>query len=148
MNPDRIVAATTNISAPAQDVWAVLTDFERYSKWHPALSIERPLSIGAGSLLEGRAFAGDGQTSKFMATIVEVARPRRLVWEGGIRGILVGSHSFLLVQRGDGTTDVTDSEEFSGVEADTFLAERPELVDTYELNGAALKRYVEGPETP
>ena len=148
MNAERVVAATTNISASVQNVWAVLTDFERYSRWHPTLSLAPPPSVDAGNLLEGQALADDGQASHFMVTLVEVERPRRLVWEGGVRGILFGSHSFLLDQRADGTTGLTDSEEFSGVEADTFLAEHPNLVDSYQLNGAALKRYVEGPSAP
>jgi hypothetical protein len=143
MKTDRKVTATTSISAPVERVWEVLTDFKRYSSWHPVLSIDRPANLIEGALLEGTLSARDGASSHFMVTIVDVESPRRLVWTGGTPGILIGTHSFLLDQRADRTTGFTDSEEFSGSEADTYIAEHPRLLDSYIVNADAIKRYVE-----
>jgi hypothetical protein len=56
----------------------------------------------------------------------------------------VGKHSVVLKPRSDGTTEYTDSEEFSGsAAAETVERGRAQLEDQYMRSSAALKAWVE-----
>jgi len=75
------------IDAPPERVWSVLTDFGGYPAWNPLL-------------LEARGEAREGA--------------RRLVWKGGVPGLLHGEHYFELTPEGSGTRFV-QGEHFTGV---------------------------------
>ena len=59
VDPDAIVrSVTVQIAAPAQAVWDVLVDFDRYSEWNPfcveasgVLEVGEPLSMKLLSLI-------------------------------------------------------------------------------------------------
>ena len=46
-------------------------------------------------------------------TVLQYEAPRRLVWEGGVPGVVMGQHSFVLDPH-DGGTRYTESEVFTG----------------------------------
>jgi len=145
MQEDLVVSVTTRISASMEEVWRTLTTFDQYSAWHPTLRIDgTPETAVVGARLDGRLTGGPSGQQPFSVTIVDVDAPRRLVWEGGTPSVLFGRHSFVLTALPDGTTECTDSEEFSGSSAAEVLGKnRHQIEQDYTRYDAALKAWVE-----
>ncbi|MFJ4782326.1 SRPBCC domain-containing protein [Streptomyces sp. NPDC088794] len=140
-----VVTAVTRISAPVEDVWRVLVAFDAYAHWHPVLSFDtKPEQALVGAELPGRVARGDTAEQDVALRIVEVEAPRRLVWEGGSLDTLLGRHSFLLTPQPDGTTELTDSEEFFGPAADELVPALGRFREEYARNGVALRARVTG----
>ena len=67
------------INAPAEEVFALLTDTGRYGEWVPGWAglDEGPATVGEGDSLRWRLY-GHRLTFTFRSTITEVEAPRRL----------------------------------------------------------------------
>lgn len=76
--------------------------------------------------------------------IVDVRAPHRLVWEGGSLDAILGRHSFVLTPQPDGTSELTDSEEFFGAAVAELIPALGRLSEEYSRYGAALQARVEG----
>ncbi|MFE9603973.1 SRPBCC domain-containing protein [Streptomyces hokutonensis] len=140
-----VVTAVTTIAAPTEAVWRVLVTFDQYARWHPVLSLDaRPERVVVGAEVPGRVSDGAGGGQDVTMRIVEVAAPRRLVWEGGSLDAVLGRHSFTLAQLPDGGTELTDSEEFFGATAAGLVPALGRLGEEYARYGAALRARVEG----
>jgi hypothetical protein len=139
-----VVTAVTRISAPVEDVWRVLVAFDEYAHWHPVLSLDaKPEQVVIGAKVPGRVSSVDTGEQDVVMTIVVVDAPGRLVWEGGSLDGLLGRHSFVLTAQPDGTTELTESEVFSGPAAPDLIPELGLLTQDYARYGAALKIRVE-----
>jgi hypothetical protein len=134
-----VVTAVTRISASVEDVWRVLMAFDQYAQWHPVLSLDaKPEQVVVGAEIPGRTPGGD-----VMMRIVEVEAPHRLVWEGGSLDAILGRHSFVLTSQPDGSTELTDSEEFFGAAAAELIPTLDQLKQDYARYGAALQARAE-----
>ncbi|SEE00743.1 hypothetical protein SAMN05216532_6583 [Streptomyces sp. 2231.1] len=112
----RRISSAVHISAPAEQVWAVLTDFERFHEWNPFL-VEAAGQAVPGTRLSLRfRLPGGGREMVFTPTVLESEPGRLLRWRGrfGVPGVFDGVHSFELTAR-DGGTHVLQSERFSGL---------------------------------
>ncbi|MDT5116544.1 MAG: hypothetical protein QOE30_2283 [Mycobacterium sp.] len=139
-----VVTAVTRISAPVEDVWRVLVAFDQYSQWHPVLSLDaKPEQVVVGAEVPGRVSGDDTGQQDVTMRIVDVEAPRRLVWEGGSLDAILGRHSFVLTPQPDGTTELTDSEEFFGAAAGELMPALDQLREDYARYGAALQARVE-----
>jgi hypothetical protein len=135
-----VVTAVTKISAPIEDVWRVLVAFDEYEHWHPVLSLDaKPEQVVVGAKVPGRVAGIDTGEQDVVMTIVAVEAPGRLVWEGGSLDALLGRHSFVLTAQPGGTTELTESEAFSGPTAPDLIPELDRLTQDYSRYGAALK---------
>jgi len=140
-----VVTAVTRISASVADVWRVLVAFDQYAQWHPVLSLDaKPEQVVVGAEIPGHRSGGDAPEQDVTMRIVDVAAPRRLVWEGGSLDAILGRHSFVLTPQSDGTTELTDSEEFFGAVAAELVPALGQLTKDYARYGAALRARVEG----
>ena len=145
MQETPVVTATTTISAPVEDVWRVLVAFDEYAQWHPVLSLDaKPEQVVVGAKIPGRVAGVDTEAQDVVMTIVAVEAPSRLVWEGGSPDALLGRHSFVLTAQPDGTTELTESEAFSGPSAPDLIPALGKLTQDYARYGAALKTRAEG----
>lgn len=97
------------IAAPQSDIWAALTDFERYTEWARDLKevnvVERD-GEGRATVVHYRA-AGMGRSTNYSLRYEWDDAPDRLPWElveGDIMRVLDGAYE--LSER-DGGTDVT-----------------------------------------
>ena len=103
----RTIAATIDIDAPPVDVWAVLTDLNRYPEWNPHIR-EGAGAVTAGRRLALRMFPPRGGPVTIRPTVL-VAEPaadwRLLSGLPGIFGRLIfsGEHRFALTAAGGGT---------------------------------------------
>jgi hypothetical protein len=139
------VSVRTRISAPLEEVWRVLTDFGSYGAWHPILTLESHAGpLGVGTVLRGQSSGGLAGQQPVAFTIARVREPNQLAWTGGDPEVVAGRHSFQLERLADGTTELTESEVFTGPAApDVIGPQLPELHAAYETFAAALKKRVE-----
>ncbi|MGW0505078.1 SRPBCC family protein [Micromonospora sp. NPDC003241] len=137
---DAKLTAVIDINATPQAVWAVLTDFAAYGEWSNFTAAEG--SARVGNRLTMRM---PGMT--FRPTVTVATPDRELRWVGTLvtKQLFHGEHSFVLSVNPDGTTRVTNHEEFSGFLTAVmrrFL--RTPKNDGYAAFNAGLKRRVEG----
>ena len=111
-----ILGHTIDIQAPADRVWAVLTDTAAYPTWNPFMTrLEGDLVVGAR--LAVTVVPPGGKPNNFSPTVTEVEPGRRLAWLGRLLAtwIFAGAHSFEVRPLGPGATRFTQSERFSGL---------------------------------
>jgi hypothetical protein len=139
------VSVQTRINAPLEQAWQVLIDFGNYGTWHPTLTLEShrgPLAVGA--VLRGQSSGGPAGQQPVAFTIARVQEPNHLAWTGGDPEVVAGRHSFQLERLAAGTTELTESEAFTGPAAPEAIGRQlPELRAAYETFAAALKKRAE-----
>jgi hypothetical protein len=145
--PDRLaVSVRTLINAPLEQVWQLLTDFGSYHVWHPILTLEPhagPLAVG--TVLEGLSSGGPAGEQSVVFTVAAVREPNDLAWTGGDPDVLAGRHSFHLEQLADASTELIETEVFTGPTAAAVIGgQLPQLHSAYEAFAAAFKKFVEG----
>ena len=119
----------TEIAAPPEVVWDVLTAIDRWPTWNPDVkSMSMPGDLVAGS--EFRWKAGPGTIT---SVLQHVDRPRQIAWTGktlGIRAI----HVYRLEPRGDGTF-VSTEESYEGLPARLFRGPVQKTLDAALADG-------------
>lgn len=117
------ITAVTEIDAPPERVWAVLTDTGRYPEWNPFV---RRLD---GTIAVGERIAVDLQlpgrkVQPMRPTVVAVEEGTSFAWLGrvGVPGVLDGRHRFQVEPTGDGRTRLVQSERLSGALVPMFRA--------------------------
>ncbi len=111
----RRIAVTTEIAAPAEAVWAQLTDTESFPAWNPFIqSLSGTVAVGAR--LEACIAPPNGRPMTFRPTVTVVEEGRRLEWLGRLLlpGVFDGRHSFTLEPFAGGTR-LTQAETFTGI---------------------------------
>ena len=111
-------ALTTEIeiAAPAERVWAVLTDFSAYPSWNPfVVSIAGDLVPAAQLNVQLKPPAGRAMTMKPHVTRVDPGT--RFAWRGSlpIPGLFAGEHQFEVTSLGPNKVRFVHSEQFSGL---------------------------------
>jgi hypothetical protein len=132
-------ACEIEIAAAPEDVWAVLTEFERWPSWNPDVK-SVAMDGGVAVRSEFRWKAGPGTIT---STIRRVEPPFLVAWTGktlGIREI----HFWWLEAR-DGSTFVRTEESYDGAVAWLFRRPLQKTLDRALANGLRhLKAEVEG----
>jgi hypothetical protein len=145
------VTVTTDIAAPPETVWRVLTEFTRYAAWHPVLSLDgTEPELAPGTLLPFRLSGGTAGDQEFTAELTQVTPPVLLAWQGGIRDVFFGRHTFELQGLPGNCTRFIDTERWSGtMAASTITEHHAALEKEYTRIVAALKQQAEhGPAAP
>lgn len=129
-------AVTRTIDAPADRIWALLTDAPAYPEWNPAvLGIEGTIALGEKLAL--RSIANPKRTFKLRVT--EMEAPQRMVWSGGMPlGLFQGVRTYSLTPTGGGT-EFTMVEEYSGLLEPMISKSIPDLTDSFEKFADGLK---------
>jgi hypothetical protein len=129
-----VYRTTFAVDAPAEKVWEVLIDFDRWAEWNPSIpSIEGEPRVGSTVAM---TLAMPGRPSaKVKAKLTQVEPDRRLVWDGniGMDRLFAGHREFLIEPQPDGTVHFTHVEEVSGLLFPLFRA----------VMGAAIRRHHE-----
>lgn len=104
--------ATKTIDAPAEAIWAIITDAPSYPEWEPTVDrIEG--TIAPGNKITAYTKLSPGRA--FPVTVSTFEPARKMVWSGGMPlGLFKGERTFLLEAQGATTTQVTVQELFSG----------------------------------
>ena len=132
------------INAQPEKVWAVLTDFEKYSTWNPFIkSIEGEKAVGNKLKVLIQPPNGGGMTFKPVVLAYDVNKEFR--WRGklGISGIFDGEHYFRLIDMGESTTKFIHGEKFSGILVPLMGGTLSKTREGFQLMNEALKRECE-----
>jgi uncharacterized protein YndB with AHSA1/START domain len=130
-------SATTTIKASPETIWTILTNASGYPEWDPGVeSIEG--RIAAGETITARTKYSPGRA--FPAKVTEFVPGRKMVWTGGMPlGLFKGERTFTLSPQGDGTTQFTLREVFSGPLLGVFGRSITDLNPVFQQFAAGLK---------
>ena len=130
------------IRAPAERIWALLTDAAGYPRWNSTVSrIDGTIAPGGRITVHARMAAGRA----FPVTVAEFEPGARMVWRGGMPfGLFVGTRVFVLVPGGEGEVRFSMREEFTGLLAPLISRSIPDLQPAFDAFAADLKRAAEG----
>src|SRR5262245_47245227 len=109
------ISVVTEIDAPADAVWRVLTDTSRFPDWNPFItSFEGTPAVGAGITVVLALSNRKPQTLR--PKIIELQEGRSLVWRGhiGVPGILGARHRLEVQEAEDQHSRFVQHERFSG----------------------------------
>ena len=110
----KTVSATTQIAAPPTDVWAILTDLDRYPEWNPLFrEASGQIAIGEKITLKS-VHPASGRMMTVKPKILVAEPGAELRWASSLPGIMSGEHSFTL-SPADGGTRLVQSEAFRGL---------------------------------
>jgi hypothetical protein len=110
------ISVSTEIDAPAEAVWRVLTETDDFAEWNPFItSFEGSLVLGAriSVVLALR----DRKPQTLRPVIIQLDPGRSLVWRGrvGVPGILDARHHLQVERRDAQHSRFVQYEHFSGV---------------------------------
>ena len=131
------------IDAPPAEVWRHLVDFDRHDEWSQHFVLRGKPIVGEPGRLKFVIF---GRPASAPVVIEKINEERELRWSGGPRGLVYGSHYFILRPQKDGRrTHFRHGEDFSGILAPlvwTLLT--AQLGPSYSGFNEELKQRVEG----
>lgn len=140
------IATKIEIDAPADAIWAELTDTARYTDWNPFVThLSGDLTVG--NRLDVTVQPKGTAPMKFTPTVLASDNARELRWLGrlGFKGLFDGEHYFILEETASGTTIFRHGETFSGMLAYIlFPLIGGDTEKGFNAMNAALKRRVEG----
>lgn len=133
-------AVTIRIDAPPEKVWTLLTDAAGFPSWNTTVtSIEGPIALG--QKLAIRVPSAPKQT--FKPKVSEFDAGTRMVWRDGFAPMFQGVRTFTLAKAGEGATDFSMVEVFSGLMLPMIAGSLPDFVPIFEQYAADLKRAAE-----
>ncbi|MGO9835162.1 MAG: SRPBCC family protein [Polyangiaceae bacterium] len=130
-------AITVNIRAPAERLWAILTDAAGFARWNSTVSSVGG-TIADGQRLELKVPTAPDRTFRPRVTISEPGKS--MVWSDGMAPMFKGVRTFTLAPQPDGSTDFAMSEVFSGVMLPMIKGSLPDFGPVFEAYAADLKR--------
>lgn len=129
----------TTIAAEPDVVWALLTDAPGYPAWNSTvISIDG--TIAAGEEIELKSKVDPERT--FELTVSAFEPDHKLVWEDG-GSAFKGVRTFTLTAKGDGTTEVTMAEVFTGSMMGMIEGKLPDFRPSFDAFAADLKHAAE-----
>jgi hypothetical protein len=135
--PAEVVSSSTTVQGPKREVWAVLTDFERYDEWNPVVTSAVGEAVEGGDLDLEVVLPGHDPES-LDAKVLIVRPERKLRWQDRLLlpGLRDWEYEFALEPLEDGRVLVVQQLRIEGLLApfaDTDAAE-----EALELAAAAL----------
>jgi hypothetical protein len=110
------IHVATDIAAPADTVWAVLTDFGAYARWNPFIRRARG-TAQKGEDVHLQVRSPWRIPLRFRATVLDADEGRELHWEGHVLAgwLASGEHWFEIAPIDDGRVRFVQRERFSGL---------------------------------
>ena len=134
--------STVEIDAPADQVWAALTDFAAYPEWNTALpTISGDLTVGSTLAME---LDLGGKRMAVTADVQEVDPGRSFSWQGNLGAdvLFTGRREFTVTPTGSTTSTLRHIESLSGLIVPVFLLAKGKAVAGHHhgLNAAIKQR--------
>ena len=110
------VRTEIEIKAPAQHVWQILIDFDRYPEWNPSIH-EIQGDLHQGAKIEVRLGPPGKPGMTFRPVVTEVEPEKGLHWLGRllIPGLMDGEHIFEIEAIDENTTRFIHGEDYRGL---------------------------------
>jgi hypothetical protein len=133
----------TTIDAAPSEVWKHLVDFDRHDEWSQHFKLWGRPVVGEPGRVE---FVMFGLPAGSPVVIEKADEARELRWRGGPKGLITGSHYFILESRHGGQqTHFRHGETFTGIIAPLVWAFlKAQLGPSYSGFNEDLKQRVEG----
>ena len=134
------------ISASAEDAWAVLSDFAQYADWNPFI-YKAAGTLEVGGRLDLTIDAGDGKSMRFRPKLTDVTPPLSFCWVGRVLvpGLFDGEHRFTLETIDENRVRLIHEEQFQGLLVNPILKRiRENTQQGFQAMNAALKTRLEG----
>jgi hypothetical protein len=130
------------INASPERVWELLTDARSYSDWNPAVvSIDGTIAAG-----EKIKLVSIVSPRTFTLKVAELSPPHRMVWADGMPlGLFKGERTYTLTPVGDGATEFSMVEEFTGPLAPLITKSIPDMTESFDKFADGLKIAAEKP---
>jgi len=137
----RYYEATATIAAPADAVWAVLTDAPGWARWDSGVDgVDGRLAPGEKVTIRSSAAPG----RSFPVRVDAFDPPRMLRLRGGMPlGLFTGVRTFTLSSRGGGGTEFHLREEYTGPLLGLIWRSMPDLGPSFAQFAGGLKKRVE-----
>ena len=137
------ISTDITINAPAEAVWAELTNFPKYPEWNPFIK-KVGGEIKKGGTIEVTFHTKGSDPMVFTPTILVNDANSLFQWEGRLLmpGIFTGRHTFKLEKIDAKKTRLVQKEDFSGILVPFFNFDS--TIEGFTLMNEALKSRVEG----
>ena len=133
-------SVSVNIRSNPNRIWAILTNAKDFPKWNSTVqSIEG--NIALGETIHLKAVIAPNRT--FNLKVRQFVPNSLLVWQDGSAPMFKGVRTYTLTPKGDGMTNVTMSEVFSGIMLPMIAGSLPDFRETFEEYAADLKKAAE-----
>lgn len=120
------------IQASPEKVWAILTDFQNYPQWNPFIkSISGPAIVGQKITARIEPPGANGMT--FKPRVLAFEPNKEFKWQGHLffKGLFDGMHLFQIIDKGNGTCTLIQSESFEGILVPLFR----KMIDQNTIEG-------------
>ena len=120
--------STLEISAPAAQVWAVLTDFASYPEWNTAVPrLDGDLTVGSTLSMD---LDLDGKRMAVTADVQDLEAGRSFSWKGklGAEVLFTGRREFTVAAAGPGASTFRHVESLSGLIVPLFMLAKGKAV--------------------
>jgi hypothetical protein len=147
----RSVHAEIEIGAPAERVWAILTDFAAFPRWNPFVrEASGPLKPGERLTIKLRLYGQTLTTFKPVVTVVEPEREIRWRTQLGRPGLLDVERRFGIVPQDGESVRFIQHEDCTGVLAPVLFATGlgSRILRGYRAMNRALKERAERSSRP
>ena len=132
--------AETTISAPAEDIWAALTNVKGLTEWPSGITSLKG-NIAPNGKIELEAEAALGR--KFKINVVSFVPNKLMRWSSGMPfGLFKGVRTFTLTPQGE-AIHFKMREEFTGLMLPMIWGSMPDLNPSFEKFVTGLKQHVE-----
>jgi hypothetical protein len=131
---------STTINAPAETVWALLTDAAGYPAWNTTVDkVEGRIALRERIKVHAKISPGRA----FPVTVIELVPAERMVWSNKMPlGLFKGERTFTLKRQGN-AVEFSMREVFSGLLSPMIAKSIPDLKPDFDAFAASLKRRAE-----
>jgi hypothetical protein len=134
-------ATAATIRATPDRIWPLLVNGPDYPRWNSTVT-RVDGTIDQGQTI--KVFVKINPGRAFPVKVSELDPGRRMIWSGGMPfGLFKGERVFTLTPNGDGTTQFSMVEEFSGLLAPLIAKSIPDLQPAFDEFALALQREAE-----
>jgi hypothetical protein len=137
---------TTDIRAPAERIWEIITDASSYADWDSGVErIEGRIAPDERIKVFSELNPGRG----FPIRVTEFEPPARMTWTGGMPlGLFKGVRTFRLEPGSDSATRFEMREQFSGPLLPLMRRTMPDFGPSFDQYAAGLKALAESRSGP
>ena len=142
----RELRAEIQISAPIEQVWRVLTDFDHWKDWNPMVNQASGTASVPSKLKLTMRGLDSKDAMKYEPIVLEVDPPKYLRWRATMMsGFMFTNDRVFELKAKNGGTEVINREEFSGLMVRLFWSKMNQfVVPMLEKMNKALKNKMEG----
>jgi hypothetical protein len=135
--------AKATITAEPSAIWSILTDAPGYASWDSGVrSVDGQIVPGGRIKVVSEANPG----RSFPVRVTEFEPGRRMTWSGGMPlGLFRGVRTFTLEPDGNGRTEFTVREEYTGPLLPVIWRSMPDLGPSFKQFAEGLKARAEHP---